>query len=135
MPSWLWLSMNCRINFWPKIHRVDDAVLKLLSDRIMSSLGSNRHLSTRLVLQAKVLSIQKLQRDDINRRHITWDLSHEYLAEDAIYYLLLGVSNRKHPLCQVLTSFDSGLFRRVGFGNYCYTDMWHLCTPTEITLV
>jgi len=134
-PSWSWLSMNCRIDFWPDVHRVDAAVLKHHSSMTKAPMIPSCHETTRIALRAKMLSAQELRAGDIYGWSITWDLTHEHSTEDAVYYLLLGFSKRKHPLSLVLTLLDDNMFHRAGFANYCYTDRWGLCTPTTVILV
>lgn len=134
-PSWSWLSMDCRIVFWPHLKRADATVLNYVSAQPIQISGSSQQAAIGLVLRAKILSGLDLPKEQTKNWMISMDLSNELQVENSIQYLLLGTSSTKQPLCLVLIALHSGLFRRVGFEQYCYTHKWSSCSPKVVTIV
>lgn len=134
-PTWSWLSMDCRVDFWPYIGRVDAEVGEYSFAHAVLPSNSSHSATTKLVLRAKILIATDLPKTLISSWLINWDLSNEHLVEGSVQFLLLGTSETKHPSCLILTSSDSGLYHRVGLATHCYTDKWLLCPPRVITIV
>lgn len=134
-PSWSWLSMNCLIQFYPEVRRVDALVVSEQHSTALACSGPGYDGSRSITLHAKLLSTENVASSEFDGWFIVYDFTMERLRDETLYYLLLGFSTRRNPVCLVLVPLADNIYRRVGKATHCYTEIWTACEPVTVTLV